>query len=132
MESWECELSAVNWVCGQVESFCHRSEFCLLCHPLVSGDVAARGIRGAHFTQQSLPSNPPAPECDNVTAAKSPVIMQRTKLSSRNKERRMVCDWGGRQSRLWQGDEAKRHQQSCQDSMGRQTSQGVNKTPADG
>lgn len=35
----------------------------LLCHPLVN--VAARGIPGAHFTQQSLPSNPPAPECDS-------------------------------------------------------------------
>lgn len=60
----------------------------------------------------------------NVTAAKSPVIMQRTKLSSRNKERRMVCDWGEGRARLWQGDEAKTHQQSCQDSMGRQTFQG--------
>lgn len=65
-----------------------KVSFALLCHPLALVDVAARGTPGARFIQQRgcLQTLQPL----NMTAAKSPVIMQRTKLSSVNKGKTTV------------------------------------------
>lgn len=42
-----------------------KVSFTLLCRLLTLVDVAARGTPGAHFIQERLPSNPPAPKPDS-------------------------------------------------------------------